>query len=317
MRAGMALLTGLAVAVLYGCTGSTSVTPPNVQTDCFRGVLSVDPAVGDRSGKLDSASGCRTLDLVTVESTFTDSYLVPVQAGQGYLVIMWPRSNYSFLSTRLELVTADTSGPTLLAASRIRPFGEAMLLFAAAATATDTIRATTADAAPSDTGSYGIVARTCTAPVALVTDSMMHSDQIGPGDCEVALSAFDSSDHNVSNVHLYALRITANSRWRKISFTSSTPLRVIIGGPHEDTFGQLAGSQVAYLTAPDTASSFYFSGRPGDYTLVIGTDQYLINRGSYALSIGPEQSGPIPRSALSDTTTHFHPSSRSSRAAAP
>jgi len=133
----------------------------------------------------------------------------------------------------------------------------AQLLFASASTTTYTVRATTV------------------------------------ADCQVDLSAFNAGDNNLSNVHLYALHSTDNLKRRLISFTASTPVRIFIGGQHEDTFGATGGTEVAYLDTATTASSFYFVAAPGDYTLVIGADQ-LPGVTSSTLTIGGEQPIPLP-----------------------
>ncbi|HEX4629048.1 MAG TPA: hypothetical protein VH137_09685 [Gemmatimonadales bacterium] len=261
---------------------------PRLEVSCVRGTLPLN-GVTALTGALDSASGCRARDLVISQATFTQSYVLPVQAGQGYLVLMWARNNVG-MHSRLELATADTSGETLLAASAVPGFGaSARLLFASASSATDTIRATTADAAPSDTGSYGIVARTCSLPVPPVTDSITHRDLITGNDCQADYSALNIGDVNTANVHLYAVHFTAGATRRVISFTASAPVRVLIGGPHDDTFAVTGGTMFTTLPQADTAGTFSFSAsKPGDYTLLIGPDNSAPAWTHYTLTIGRE-----------------------------
>src|SRR5260370_35250597 len=167
-RAGLVLLTAAGAAVVQACTsstGPTSARKPPLGLNCIRGTIPVD-ATSPRTGALGPTDGCRARDPLSGESTFTHSYVFSVQAGQGYMVNMWAmNAATSLLNSRLELVSAGTSAETLLAASRTPEVGTLLplqhatqLLFVSTATATDTIRATTVDTEPSDTGSYSIVA---------------------------------------------------------------------------------------------------------------------------------------------------------------
>jgi hypothetical protein len=293
---GLTLLAAAGAAVLEACRGPTfptSVRKPELAVQCLAGTISPDTLV---TGDLDSASACRARDLFSGESTFTHSYVFPVEAGRGYLVKMWSRNQDVFMKSRLELVTTGNPAEALLAASRSSTRGVAQLVFVAAATAKDTIRATTVDAAPSDTGAYQIFAQTCKVPVPAIvdSDSIVRTDTIAAGDCQVDLSGFPFGDDNYSNVHLYALHWSGGSERRLISYTSAERLRVFIGGPHDDTFGVTTGTETA--TTSDSgahATSFYWaSSKPGDYTFLIGTDGNAVNWARYTLSIGPAH--PIP-----------------------
>jgi len=300
-RAGLILLTAAGVAAFQSCGGSsfpTSLRKPTLEVTCVVGTINPDTLV---TGDLDSASACRAHDLFSRESTFTRSYVLPVQAGRGYLLAMWAQNSQNvFMKSRLELVSAGTSPDTLLAASRSSTNGRAQLVFVGAATAMDTVRATTVDAEPSDTGAHLVFAQACKVPVPSIrdSDSIAHTDTIAPGDCQVDLSGFPFGDPNLANVHLYALHWTGGSQRRLISYTSSERLRVFIGGPHDDTFGVTAGTQTATTTdSGGTVVSFnWASSKPGDYTLLIGTDQNPINWAHYTLTIGVAQPIPAPRS---------------------
>lgn len=289
--------------MLQGCKGPsflTSFKKPTPELTCVAtaGTLNPDTLV---TGELDSASACRARDLVSGESTFTHSYVLPVQAGHGYLVAMRARNSQNvFLRSRLELATPGTPAETLLAASRSGAFGVAQLLFVGARTVTDTIRATTIDATPSDTGAYQIFVQACKVPVSAISDadSITRTDTIAAGDCQVDLSGFLFGDDNIANVHLYGLHWTSGFQQRLISYASAERLRVFIGGPHDDTFGVTAGTQSASTSDSGAhATSFYWAAsKPGDYTFLIGTDQSPINWASYTLTIGPAQPTRAPRS---------------------
>ena len=237
-RARLTLLAAAGAAVVQGCRGPispTSLRQPTLQRTCVAGTLTPDTLV---TGDLDSASACRALDLLSRESTFTHSYVLPVQAGRGYLLDMWAQNSQNvFMKSRLELVTAGASTEALLAATRTSAYGRAQLVFVGAATDTDTVRATTVDGAPSDTGAYQVFAETCKVPVPALmdSDSITHADTISAGDCQVDLSEFPVGDGNIGNAHLYALHWTGGSQGRVISYTSDERLRVFIGGPHDDT----------------------------------------------------------------------------------
>lgn len=289
MRRQSALLAAVgAVALVQACKSSTM--PLSAKRlpvlNCVRGTLRADTAV---AGELNPAGGCRTLDPLSGESTFTHSYVLATDAGRGYLITM-SGANFGTMRSQLELTTTRASGGTPTAASRSGSSAFlTQLVFVSTAAALDTIRATTADALPSDTGSYRLSVRTCRVPVA-ATDSITHSDTIEPGDCLVDLSLFPFGDRMDSDVHLYPLHATDIHYKRLIAFTSHERLRIFIGGPHEDTFGVTGGSSVTTFTTPDSATSFYFSGRTGDYTLVIGPDQSSNNNfATYTLTIGREQ----------------------------
>ena len=290
MRSTVATATAL-VAGLLACKNTmapiTEHTPPPVDLRCVASALRVDTTY---KGIIDATAACRTKDLLNGESTYTRFYDLPLQGGQGYLVTMRPTGPVTGL---LEMTTADSLSPDLLAASRDRS-GTAELLFVATATETVRIRATTRDGFASDTGGFALLARTCKVPVPAITNfSLTHSDATTVADCQLNLSALDIGDVNESNVHLYAVHSTSDTLLRLVTVSASGPIRVFFGGPHDDTFGQAGATTMGYLDSATVGTSFYLApGRAGDYTLAIGGDQSLPAGVSYTISIGAER--PFP-----------------------
>jgi hypothetical protein len=292
VRIAVATATAL-LAGLLACKNTmapiTQHTPPPADLRCAATELTLDSAY---TGVLSASSACRAKDILRGESTYTRLYDLPLQAGRGYFVTMQPTGPMTGL---LELTTADSASPTLLAASR-DVTGRGELLWVAQESGVGRIRATTRNGSAADTGSFAIVARTCKVPVPETADfPVTHSDATTAADCEMSLAALNIGDNNVTNLHLYQVRSTSDTLARLVTFSASAPVRVFFGGPHEDTFGQVGPAVMGYLDTATVGTSFLFApGKAGDYTLVIGGDQSLPGPVSYTISIGAEQPFPAP-----------------------
>jgi hypothetical protein len=293
MRTVLTLVMVAGASALAACSSSTgpksgkSAPGFGAFPECVKGVLLIGgPAA---TGDLNAASGCRTPLLVFPgETTYANSYGLPVRTGVGYLVTMQGHGLY--MNSLLELTTSPN---TLLAASRTAGAGPTQLVFASAVTGMDTVRATVADTFPSDTGGYTVTVQPCKVPVPPITDSITHSDVITSSDCQVGLDGFNvpgipTPFTGVAASHLYSVHMSTDTTGRQISVTAAEPVYVFIGGPRDDTFGTVG--LLYYYSAPQMMATFEFAVAAGDYTLLIGSP----TGASYTVTVGSEQ--PFPPS---------------------
>ena len=259
----------------------------NTPTSGNSGAKSVACATGSlavgamQHGDLDSASTCKRVSAASGDSTLTAFYTLSVQSGHGYLLAMAGQSLHSLLA----LVSP---GDTLRALSPhyAGPLPIARMLIASEVTETDTVRATTFDTLASDTGAFTITTQSCKVPVPPLvqpTDSITHTDTIGPGDCQVFLSDFLlSTVSDQVSVHLYSVHFS-QGMFRQVTIDASSPVWLLMGGAEDDTFG--AHGSVESIDTATTHTVNNFGLGAGHYTLVVAASA----PSSYTLTIGSEQ----------------------------
>ena len=264
---------------VMACAGSPTAAS---KAACSGGDLGVGrtPMVGD----FNLHAGCRRADPLSGDTTFTRTFGFPVESGQGYLVTL---SGAATLNPRLEL----THEGTLLALSRAAAT-TAHLLFASATTQMDSVWALPADTLASDTGSYSIAVRSCTvpvAPLALGTDSITHSDTITPSDCQFNYAELAAdTDRNMAQVHLFAVHWDSADALRRIAYRSDVPLRLILGGAHDDTFAGDTGTIIFFSSRAVLGDTIRVGSIAGDYTIMLATDSPAPTTAHYTLTIGSE-----------------------------
>jgi hypothetical protein len=144
--------------------------------------------------------------------------------------------------------------------------------------------------------------------VLLGTDSATVTDSVTANDCQAPDSSFAIPDTNMAQVQLFAVHWDSVDGLRRIAFRADVPLRLIIGGWHDDTFAGDTGSVVGYAVRTATADTIFLGSRTGDYTILLATDSSVTTTSHYTMTIGRET---IHTGALSVAPNmHFIGSSR-------
>lgn len=283
VSAGLVLATSVAAA----CGSSGATAPKITQKVCPTVALSA----GALSNDLDTADACLTANALhgvlfaQPDSTLASDYSLRVQGGDGFVVTMQGLPSTS-LTTQLDLLAGDT----LLAASPSGIFGPSVLAFVNGTPDSLTVRATAVDSLPSDTGAYVLRVQSCKVPLAPITDSTTHTDVLQSGDCALPSASFVGDS---SHLQLYSVHVDSATQ-RRISITSPGAIYFFSGGAHDDTFGVLPSEVFTRPSQQPTApSAFGFLlglGRPGYYTLAIGTTS--TDATTYTLTVGSEQATP-------------------------
>jgi hypothetical protein len=286
---GRALAVAVAAAVACAaavsatsCVGnSTGIAPPPTDTVCARGALAPGDSIG---GLFDGQNGCRIVDLFSNETTFANGYTLALTSGKGYLISMGTTDSNIYLRPSLELVNAKKK---LIAYDTYSWPQLAVLTFVADSTKTYSLRAATLDTVAGDFGYYFVRMQSCKVPVGPVTlpaDSATQSESLTRSDCLMPEGDFNTGDS--SYVHLYSMHVDQGLA-RTISWTSGTPLTVLIG-PTYDTFASLPLSYGEDTVDAPTGSIEFAPPTTGDYTIVVGTYAYTPATVPYSLTIGAE-----------------------------
>ncbi len=282
-------IVAIASFAAAACVGSTPPLPPPAVADtvCARGALAVG---GSKTGSFNILNGCRTLDIVTGETSYAHSYSVSLTPGQGYLATMYTTDvGYYYMKSALELIgkhaaVQDTSKDSVLAYdSYYWPYWTT-LAFVADSTKVTSIRTATADSQSVDTGSYIVSLTSCKAPLVNVVDSATHPDTLKATDCLMPVGNFNVLDS--SRVQLYSVHFDANTA-RTITWSANRPMAVVVG-PTYDTYAELAGSLGSTSYGISTGSLEFAAPRTGTYTIIFGTYGFSTAPVPYTIGIGGE-----------------------------
>lgn len=293
---------GIAVLAAAACSSDTAPKVAHVGPDasCVKGSLSVGQTI---QGDLSAASSCLyPLVWNTNDTSIGQSYNFTVQAGKGYLVSLLATWDNNAL-----LVGGTTASPSILEAADYSGTYQSTLPFVATSSTTYSVRVGSDDETNrlADTGTYTLRAQACKVPLPLVTDSVTHTDNLGPGDCTAPQSDFTTGDS--SYVHLYAIHFdSAASRTIYIQAPGAA-LAFDLGGPGFNPYGYSYGNNsVGWIYARNITGGMgtFTAADSGTYTMVIGTQAYSASAQPYTITFGamvPAASHvtPPPMSAMS------------------
>jgi hypothetical protein len=283
---GVASLLGAAL-VAGACSSDNSGFNPQTakgpDKTCVVGELTVGSSA---TGDLSAASACPYAQFFDSANTaIAVSYNFGTQQGKGYLI-----SLQSDWENQASLIGATSGVPTTLAYADFDHQRQATLVFVAPSNTGYSVRVGAYDANPADTGAYTLRAQSCKVPLPTITDSITHSDNVGPGDCTVPFSDYYGIDS--SYVHLYTIHFDTNMTRTITLVGSDSSLAFNMGGSGLDVYGYFDGNyggvSLGHSSLHNTTFVFT-SNKPGVYTLMVGTTFYSPASQPYTLTVGAQQ----------------------------
>jgi hypothetical protein len=280
------------MAMFMAACGSDSSTSPKSSgspdaASCTVSALSVGQTVqGDLTPAGTGKSCVEDYPWQAPDHDAYQSYSFSAQSGKGYLVTA---TMPNVFDAHLELVGSTSTGASVLSINDDYVY---QLPFVAPATATYAIRLgqddpySEAQWNASDTGAFALRAQACKVPLALVTDSVVHTDTLTTTDCTVPRGDFNDEDSSL--VQLYTVHFDSVGEQRTLYVTTSTGLYIRSGTVGNDPYCYGYGG--CLLEAATDGGSYTMSASDsGTYTLIVGTQGYTAGPTPYTIGFGSEQ----------------------------
>jgi hypothetical protein len=290
VKAALVWAPACALAVVASaCSSDNSGFNPRTakgpDAQCVEGELAVGTTV---SGDLSAATACAypyAFDSST--TTLNVSYNFGGAKGKGYLISM-----QSLFSEQVTLVGNVAGVPTTLAYADYSLPEQAAIVFVPPANTGYSVRAGADVNNPADTGAFTLRAQSCKVPLPTIaaTDSITHTDAVGPGDCTIPYSDYEGNDS--SFIHIYQIQIDAGQSRAITLVAADSSLAYDGGGPGFDPFAYFGDGQYDDEVTNETFTLDTKDGG-GIYTLVVGTNEYTPTSEGYTLTVGPESLTPL------------------------
>lgn len=289
MKAALVWAPACALAVVASaCSSDNSGFNPRTargpDAKCVQGELAVGTTV---TGDLSAATACLYPQAFDSAATSLNvSYNFGGAKGKGYLISM-----QSDFSEQLTLIGNVAGVATTLAYADYDEPNQATLFFVPPANTGYSIRAGTDDSSAADTGAFTVRAQSCKVPLPAIagSDSITHTDAVGPGDCTVPESDYEGNDS--SFVHIYQIQVDAGESRSITLVAADSSLAYDAGGPGFDPYEYFGNGADDYDVTNET---FTLGAKTegGLYTLIVGTTAYTDASEGYTITVGPESLTP-------------------------